>query len=262
MSIPFDKYQSTGNDFIMVDQRFTQYLTRQDKEIIEKLCDRKFGVGADGLILLELTEDADFEMIYFNADGNESTLCGNGGRSIVKFAQGIGLITDECEFLAVDGVHHAKINEDGDVELQMNNVKYVNVLDSYYTLDTGSPHFIRFCEDIEVLDVKKEGAEIRYSDNFTKEGINVNFVQKNGIGLKVRTYERGVEDETLSCGTGVTAAALASSLHFDEIQEEGVIDVKTLGGKLQVKFKRENGTFSNIWLCGPAMKVFKGIAYV
>jgi len=127
----------------MIDQRFTQYLTRKDIDVISKLCDRKFGIGADGLILLEFTEDADFEMIYFNSDGRESTLCGNGGRAIVKFAQGIGLITDECEFLAVDGVHNAIINQEGDVELQMNSVKSVNALDSYYTLNTGSPHYIK-----------------------------------------------------------------------------------------------------------------------
>ena len=131
MTIPFDKFQATGNDFIMIDQREQQYLSRKDTEIIEKLCDRRFGIGADGLILLRLAEDVDFEMIYFNADGRESTLCGNGGRSIVKFAQGIGLITNECEFLAIDGIHHAIINENGDVELQMNKVTEVNIFDDH-----------------------------------------------------------------------------------------------------------------------------------
>ncbi|MDG2449110.1 MAG: diaminopimelate epimerase [Saprospiraceae bacterium] len=262
MTIPFDKFQATGNDFIMVDQRTTQYLSKKDTDTIKKLCDRRFGIGADGLILLQLTDDADFEMIYFNADGRESTLCGNGGRSIVKFAQGIGLITDECEFLAVDGVHHAIINENGGVELQMNKVTEVNKYDDHYTLDTGSPHYITFYDDIKSVNVAEQGARIRYSDNFKKHGINVNFVQKNGTGIHVRTYERGVEDETLSCGTGVTAAAIAASLNYEDLPSGGAVNIRTIGGDLQVKFEKEGDTFKNIWLCGPAQKVFKGAAYI
>ncbi len=262
MSIPFDKFQATGNDFIIVDQRSTQYLTRQDTAIVKKLCNRRFGIGADGLILLQMADDVDFEMIYFNANGRESTLCGNGGRSIVKFAQGIGLITNECEFLAIDGVHHAIINENGGVELQMNRVKEVNVYDNHYTLDTGSPHYITFCKDIKNVNVENEGSAIRYSDSFKRHGINVNFVQMNGTGIHVRTYERGVEAETLSCGTGVTAAAIAASLNYEELPSEGTIDIHTNGGELQVKFQKEGDIFTNIWLCGPAKKVFKGVAYL
>ena len=262
MTIPFDKFQATGNDFIMIDQREQQYLSRKDTEIVEKLCDRRFGIGADGLILLQLAEDVDFEMIYFNSDGGESTLCGNGGRSIVRFAQGIGLINDECTFLAIDGIHHAIINENGDVELQMNKVTEVNIFDDHYTLDTGSPHYISFCDDIKGVNVVEEGAAIRYSYSFKKHGINVNFVQKNGTGIHVRTYERGVEGETLSCGTGVTAAAIASSLNYNELPSEGIIDIHTLGGELQVKYQREGDIFTNIWLCGPAKKVFKGVVYI
>ncbi len=262
MTIPFDKFQATGNDFIMIDQRSTHYLSRKDTDLIKKLCDRRFGIGADGLILLQLSDDVDFEMIYFNADGRESTLCGNGGRSIVKFAQGIGLITDECEFLAIDGVHHAVINENGGVELQMNRVALVNKFEDHYTLDTGSPHYITFCDDINNVNVAEQGAAIRYSDSFKRHGINVNFVQKNGSGIHVRTYERGVEDETLSCGTGVTAAAIAASLNYEELPSEGSINIHTIGGDLLVKFEKEGETFKNIWLCGPAQKVFKGAAYI
>ena len=227
MKLPFDKYQSTGNDFIMIDQRKEQYLTRADTDVIQQLCDRKFGIGADGLILLQLKEDVDFEMIYFNADGKESTLCGNGARSIVKFVQSIGIIHSECEFLAIDGIHHSIINENGDVELQMNPVKDVNVFDDHYTVDTGSPHYVTFCDRLVDIDVPQEGARIRNSDNFKKTGINVNFVQKVDDSLHVRTYERGVENETLSCGTGVTGAALAASLHFEHFNESKGIEIIT-----------------------------------
>lgn len=258
MTIPFDKFQATGNDFIMVDQRTNQYISRNNTDVIQKLCDRRFGIGADGLILLQLSEDVDFEMIYFNADGRESTLCGNGGRSIVKFAQGLGLITDKCEFLAIDGVHYAIINKNGNVELQMNRVTKVNKHEGHYTLDTGSPHYITFCENVNSIDIAKKGADIRYSDSYKKHGINVNFVHKKGADIHVRTYERGVENETLSCGTGVTAAAIAASLNYDEIPSEGSINIHTKGGELQVRFEKEGEIFSNIWLCGPAQKVFKG----
>jgi len=262
MRIPFDKYQSTGNDFVMIDQRSEQYLSKSDTDIIQKLCDRRFGVGADGLILLQLAENVDFEMIYFNADGRESTLCGNGGRSIVKFAQSLGIIHTECEFLAIDGVHHAIINENGGVELQMNPVNEINSFDSFVTMDTGSPHYVTFTESIHDLNVSEEGAAVRYSDNFKRNGINVNFVQKNGSGIHVRTYERGVEDETLSCGTGVTAAALAASLRYEDLKSLSSIDIHTKGGELKVKFRKEGDSFSDIWLCGPAQKVFKGVAYL
>ena len=262
MRIPFDKYQSTGNDFIMIDQRDDVFLTRNDTERIEKLCDRRFGIGADGLILLENADDVDFEMIYFNADGRESTLCGNGGRSIVKFAQSLGIIHDKCEFLAIDGVHHAIINDIGDVELQMNSVNNIKRNETHYILDTGSPHYVKFCDDIKQVSLPKNGAEIRYSDQFKREGINVNFVQKGQEEILVRTYERGVEDETLSCGTGVTAAALASCLNFDDVPKQGTMNILTKGGKLQVKYEEVDGSFKNIWLCGPAQKVFKGVAYI
>jgi diaminopimelate epimerase len=256
MKIPFYKYQGTGNDFIMIDQRQKKYIKKTDKKVINHLCDRRFGIGADGLILLQLTEGADFEMVYFNADGSESSMCGNGGRCIVAFAHFLQVVGNQCLFKAIDGMHEAKIDDNGWVELKMIDVKDIEIGKDYYLLNTGSPHFIVFVEDLTDIDVYENGREIRYSERFKTEGVNVNFVEIKPEILEVATYERGVEDETYSCGTGVTAAAIAYHLKNGKATE---VPIQTKGGNLKVRFnKNTEGVFKNIWLCGPATQVFKG----
>lgn len=257
MQIPFTKYQGTGNDFVMIDNRSTTYLTRSDTATIRLLCDRKFGVGADGLILLQNLEGYDFEMVYFNADGNESSMCGNGGRCITAFAAQLGIIEEKAFFLAIDGDHEAIIRSDGWVNLKMGDVEQVEQGDDAYILNTGSPHYVAFVEDLDDINVFENGQAIRYSARFKAEGINVNFVEKTAKGLHVATYERGVEDETLSCGTGVTAAALAYSL--EQGGELNRIAVDSKGGALEVLFTQtDRKQFKDIWLCGPAKRVFEG----
>ena len=259
MTIPFYKYQGTGNDFVMIDQRHNQWLRKSDVKQVSLLCDRKFGVGADGLILLQNTPNYDFEMIYFNADGHEGSMCGNGGRCVVAFAKYLSIIEKECHFLAVDGPHDALISGQDWVELKMTNVSSIEAGDGQYILNTGSPHFVTFVEDIDDVNVVETGAAIRYSKRFKKEGINVNFVEENKGELIVATYERGVEDETLSCGTGATAAALA---HFykNPNQQKNSIPITVKGGQLEVRFQAlENGGFQDIWLCGKAEQVFNGV---
>ncbi len=253
MEIQFYKYQGTGNDFIIIDNRNKnlQLTTEQ----INKLCDRKFGIGADGLMLMENAEGYDFKMVYYNADGNESTMCGNGGRCLVKFANDITIQKETYLFTAIDGAHIATIDEEGWVRLKMNDVNNVTMAGNDYVLNTGSPHYIKKIADADAVNVYKEGYAIRNNDTYKAEGINVNFVEQKAKSIKVRTYERGVEDETLSCGTGVTAAALVMAKHG----EQNKIPVETLGGNLRVEFyKKDDNHFENIWLCGPATFVFKG----
>lgn len=256
-AIPFFKYQGTGNDFVMIDQRATQYLTRADVTVIERLCNRRFGIGADGLILLQNREGYDFEMIYFNSDGRESSMCGNGGRCIVAFAKQLGVIENKAHFLAIDGEHDAIVRPDGWVELKMTDVKNIEIGTDFYYLNTGSPHYVTFVNDIEQVNVFEQGRAIRYNDRFNAEGTNVNFVETNENGITVATYERGVEDETLSCGTGVTAAAIAHYLKAGKNINTN-IPIQVKGGNLEVRFEPENGGFMNIWLCGPAELVFEG----
>ncbi|MBO2545906.1 diaminopimelate epimerase [Salegentibacter sp. BDJ18] len=258
MKIPFYKYQGTGNDFVMIDNR-QQLLSKNNTRIIKKLCDRKFGIGGDGLILLENpeVEGDDFKMVYFNADGNESSMCGNGGRCLVAFAKFLGIIQNEATFTAIDGLHKATISNHL-VSLQMQNVLDIKQLGNSAFLDTGSPHHVIFTKNVAGLDVKKEGAVIRYSDEYVANGgTNVNFVdmQEDNTFL-VRTYERGVEDETLSCGTGVTAVALAA--HASGKANTNTVKLIVPGGELSVSFKKENETYTNVWLTGPAEQVFKG----
>lgn len=225
-------------------------------EQIRLLCDRRFGIGADGLMLLELEPGIDFKMVYFNADGRESSMCGNGGRCITAFAKHLGIIDTEAKFLAVDGLHEAKIN-DREVSLKMNDVRQLEVGDDFFYLNTGSPHYVKFVEDLEHLDVYSEGRKIRYSDRFKAEGTNVNFVERRADGLFVRTYERGVENETYSCGTGVTAAALVAGFKGWSTDKHSC-HIQTPGGKLNVRFEKVlESTFYNIWLEGPATFVFK-----
>lgn len=262
----FWKYQGAGNDFVMVDQRQEQWLTRTDTALIEWLCDRRFGIGGDGLILLQNLPGYDFEMVYFNSDGRESSMCGNGGRCIAAFAKDLGIVASTCRFKAIDGDHDALVTateKPGEawVELKMGDVKKVDAQGNTYILNTGSPHFIRFEPAIQNLDMVAEGRAVRYSEQFKKEGINVNLVAEEAAanGLQIRTYERGVEDETLACGTGVTAAAIASHLHRKEKPGAYEIPVQAKGGNLSVRFTAApDGIFQDIWLCGPAAFVFEG----
>ncbi len=251
--LTFYKYQGTGNDFVIIDNRTQAYTPTTERN--RWLCDRKFGIGADGLICLQQSDKYDFEMLYFNSDGNESTMCGNGGRCLVAFAKQMGIITNFATFNAIDGLHEATINETNWVELKMNDVAKVEQHNGCFVLNTGSPHYIQFVENLNAIDVYNAGKDIRYSPLFRAEGINVNFVETENNRLNVATYERGVEDETLSCGTGVTAAAIAYGL---KNHISGEIPIQTKGGGLSVKFEKQNDTFKNVWLCGPATFVFKG----
>lgn len=257
MRLTFYKYQGTGNDFVMIDNRELK-ISKNNTKLIQRLCDRKFGIGADGLILLENSEDPkdDFKMVYFNADGNESSMCGNGGRCLVAFAKFLGIIEDTARFTAIDGPHDASV-KDGIVSLKMQEVNQVSENEDFLFLDTGSPHHVIFSENIATKDIKREGAEIRYSDRYKNGGTNVNFVEEiSEDAFSVRTYERGVEDETLSCGTGVTAVALAAYSSGKTKSEK--VKLITQGGELFVNFKKTENGFSDIWLSGPAQQVFKG----
>lgn len=256
MQIQFYKYQGTGNDFVILDNRDKKYESLT-KEQIEFLCNRRFGVGADGLMLLNLHPDYDFEMKYYNSDGKESSMCGNGGRCLTKFANDVGLVQTSYKFLAIDGEHESGINSDGTVALKMADVDEVRHDHGNFILNTGSPHFVMFTNDVMHLDVFKNGREIRNSDGFKKEGINVNFVeQTDSDKIIVRTYERGVEDETFSCGTGVTASALVC---FHNDNGFNRVEVQTRGGLLSVEYEKTGESYKNIWLNGPATKVFEGI---
>ncbi len=255
MQLTFYKYRGTGNDFVMIDNRQKTF-DKNDQEYIAFLCDRQFGVGADGLILLENHKDCDFEMVYFNADGNESSMCGNGGRCITAFAQFLGVIENQATFEAIDGTHKASIDS-GQVKLQMQDVKSVENHISHVFLNTGSPHHVEMVNDVKDVDVKSKGQTIRYSAAYNEAGSNVNFVTKNAKDhFSVRTYERGVEDETLSCGTGVTAVALA--MHAIGETNSQHVTLQTQGGELVVTFDKNNLGYENIWLIGPAIQVFKG----
>lgn len=254
MKIHFNKYQGTGNDFVVIDNRNGQFIKSQKS--IQLICDRKFGIGADGLILLESSVNHDFKMVYFNADGNEGSMCGNGGRCIVAFARKLGILKNETWFEAIDGLHYATI-ENGIISLKMNDVSVIENKESSLFLDTGSPHHIEFNESIEDLDVFKLGSSIRYSDIYGPEGTNVNFVEQTAPNeFKVRTYERGVENETLACGTGVTAVALAA--HHTKKTPDSTVKIAVLGGQLEVSFKLTDTVYTDIYLTGPAQFVFEG----
>lgn|SRR5690554_1039651 len=254
MILSFTKYHGTGNDFIMIDSTKDDsfYLSNEQ---IRFLCDRRFGIGADGLILIYKEKDFSFKMQYHNADGTQS-FCGNGARCAVHFSHSLNLFTDKAVFLAIDGVHEATLNNDT-VTLKMNDVEKIQKLAGTFILDTGSPHYVKFTEDVATQNMVEFGKKIRYSSAYKEKGINVNLVEiLDENQLKMRTYERGVEDETYSCGTGATAAALA----YAEMEKQKEIDVNILvkGGALAIKAKREHGHFSSIYLTGPAQKVFEG----
>ncbi|QPH37671.1 diaminopimelate epimerase [Pedobacter endophyticus] len=257
MNIKFFKYQGAGNDFILIDHT-SGPLQDIDNKVVERLCDRRFGIGADGLMFLTRHESYDFEMHYYNADGNLGSMCGNGGRCIVAFAKQLGIIKEKANFLAVDGPHYARISENGEwVDLQMINVEEISMDGTAYVLNTGSPHYVAQQDDLKNFDVFSAGKSIRYNNTYQAAGINVNFVQDMGSHLFVRTYERGVEDETYACGTGVTAVAMAMAKHK---QQTGHIktEIKVLGGDIKIEFDYDGKRFTNVFLCGPAKLVFEG----
>lgn len=254
MNIVFNKYQGAGNDFIIIDNR-RDIFDPSAAEIINKLCDRRFGIGADGLILVSNHKETDFEMKYFNSDGKIASMCGNGGRCTAHFSKKLNIAGANQKFMAFDGIHKAEV-EGGTVHLQMGNVNEYKLIDGNYFINTGSPHYVVFTRDVDSLDVFEEGKKLRWSPKFAPGGTNVNFVQVLDKGLYIRTFERGVENETLACGTGVTASAIASVLagHFDT----NSVDVKARGGNLKVDFNINKGKVSDIWLTGPATFVFEG----
>lgn len=264
MRVHFHKYQATGNDFVLIDNRSVKKSFSEEE--IKKVCDRRFGVGADGLILLEETDEGDFNMVYYNSDGTQS-LCGNGCRSAVEFAASLGIIDKDTSFNAFDGLHQASILENGTVRLKMSDVSGIKKLNDAYFMDTGSPHYVRFVKELDKFNVVEDGRKVRNSDMFKPGGTNANFVELlHNNAIAVRTYERGVENETLSCGTGVTAAAIAASLSG----YSSPVMVKVKGGNLAVEFKAGtpdtglaadgniSATFVDIFLIGPAKMVFEG----
>jgi diaminopimelate epimerase len=254
MNIPFYKYHGTGNDFVMIDNR-SLFFPKENKEIVHHLCDRHFGIGADGLILLENDAISDFKMIYFNADGSESTMCGNGGRCIVSFAHFLKIFSHTTTFSAMDGLHYAEIKNDL-ISLQMIDVREVKMHPEYVFTNTGSPHHVQLVSNIADFPVFSEGKKIR-TETYGKDGANINFVEKiDEHTFKVRTYERGVENETLACGTGVTAVAIA--MHKTKNTYKKNIHLKVVGGELDVTFEVENDLYKNVFLKGPATQVFKG----
>lgn len=254
MTIHFYKYQGAGNDFIILDNRDGKY-SGLTKDQILLLCSRHFAVGADGLMMLNNHADAAFEMKYFNADGKEGSMCGNGGRCMAAFAHKLGLVKDKVSFMTYDGLHEAVLIKEDWVELKMSDVNGVEFGNDYAILNTGSPHYVKLVEHLGDVDVVQEGRKIRNSERFRKEGVNVNFIEYGTNHLLVRTYERGVENETKACGTGVTAAALIVAGNQNQAYK---IPVATNGGNLEVRFDKINQKhFTNIWLCGPATFVFE-----
>lgn len=252
----FYKYQGTGNDFILIDNRNLKF-NAADYKLVAALCNRRFGIGADGLMLLQNKIGYDFEMVYYNADGNTGSMCGNGGRCIVEFARTLGLVNQKTLFYATDGDHEAVI-QPGFISLKMKDVTNIELNSEFCFLNTGSPHYVTFVNNLKNYNVLENGKKIRYNNRFKAEGTNVNFIEKIDNQLFVRTYERGVEDETYSCGTGVTAAALVAAVN-NNATANNYCNIKTLGGNLKVKFNKQDGnSFTNVWLEGPAEFVFKG----
>ncbi|MEY4962894.1 MAG: hypothetical protein RLZZ323_213 [Bacteroidota bacterium] len=256
MQLEFYKYQGTGNDFVMIDNRSNSF-PKENTQLVAYLCNRRFGIGADGLILLDSDTDVDFRMVYYNSDGNLSSMCGNGGRCLVAFAKKLNVIQSETTFIATDGLHYATVSDDGIVSLQMIDVAEINNTPEYSFLNTGSPHHVQLVSDIEHYNVKENGAAIRYGDLYGQQGSNINFVKKiDDTTFSLRTYERGVEDETLACGTGATAVAIA--MNATGQTNSNAINLNVEGGKLAVSFDKEDGKYTNVFLKGPAEFVFKG----
>ncbi len=257
-NLTFYKYQGTGNDFVMIDNR-SGFFPKANVKLISYLCNRRFGIGGDGLILLENDATANFKMVYYNADGNESTMCGNGGRCIVAFAHFLEIFKKETTFNAIDGLHHATINDSGIVALQMIDVAKATIKKEagFTFLFTGSPHHVQVVEGLKDFDVFENGKNIRYSELYAPGGTNVNFVERlTDDTFKIRTYERGVEDETLSCGTGATAVAIAMNFLGEAVGDK--INIQVEGGEVQVTFDQNNEKYYNVMLTGLAKQVFKG----
>ena len=254
MIIQFNKYQGAGNDFIIIDNR-KEIINPSDVKLINKLCDRRFGIGADGLILISSHKQADFEMKYFNSDGNIGSMCGNGGRCTAHFSLNHKIAGKKQKFIAFDGIHEASV-DNNIVRLQMADVNEYTLIDGNYFLNTGSPHYVVFTKNIDQMDVNEEGKKLRWSQKFAPGGTNVNFVEVHDNELYIRTFERGVEEETLACGTGVTASAIASVLagHFDT----NSVNVRARGGNLKVELAIKDKKITNVWLTGPATFVFEG----
>jgi diaminopimelate epimerase len=256
MELEFYKYQGTGNDFVMIDNRSSTF-PKENTQLVAHLCDRRFGIGADGLILLDTDATTDFRMVYYNSDGNLSSMCGNGGRCLVAFAKKLNVIQNETTFVATDGLHYATVGADGIVSLQMIDVAEIKNTQDYSFLNTGSPHHVQIVEDLQHFNVKENGAAIRYGNLYGQAGSNINFVKKiDETTFSLRTYERGVEDETLACGTGATAVAIAMNATGQTNSNE--INLNVEGGKLAVSFDKVNEKYTNVFLKGPAEFVFKG----
>ena len=256
MNFQFEKYQGAGNDFIILDDREDSF-PDQDHSLIQKLCDRHFGIGADGLILLRDSSRSDFKMLYFNANGHPSSLCGNGSRCVFAFAKKHKIVSNQGTFETSDGTHKGSITPDDLICIEMGDVLKIEKRDMAIFMDTGSPHHIEFVDEVSAVDVKVQGAAIRYGAPYFEAGSNANFVEKvNENEFNIRTYERGVEDETLACGTGAVAAAIA--VHFSELTPLNVVKINALGGRLQVSFTPDSGQYKNIQLTGPAVFVFSG----
>lgn len=257
MTVSFDKYQGAGNDFVMIDNRNDEYSFSMEDVI--KLCRPHFGIGSDGLIMLEKSQKADFNMRFFNPDGSNGMMCGNGGRCVAAFAKKLGIFEDTCTFEAPDGIHHAKLIN-GDISLRMVNPHSITFHDDGIYMNTGTSHFVRFVEDLENIDVEDEGRKLRHDKRFDKySGCNANFVKKdNGVSIHVRTYERGVERETLACGTGVCASCIAFALQERIPDGKHSISVHTRGGDLKVEFCKQKETITDVWLQGKGEYVFSG----
>ena len=254
MTVEFYKYHGTGNDFVLIDNR-SLFFDKNNTELISKICSRHFGVGADGLILLENDNLYDFKMIYFNSDGKQTSMCGNGGRCIISFAKKLNIIDDKANFMAIDGIHEGIINNNL-IKIKMNTVSEIQNINTGFLLDTGSPHFVKFCDSIDNINVFEFGRELRNNKEISEDGVNINFTEViDNSSIKVRTYERGVENETLSCGTGVIASAL--SAYKKGLVDTNRIKINTLGGELFVSFEFNN-IYKNIWLEGPVIEVYKG----
>lgn len=256
MKLIFHKYQGTGNDFVMIDNRKNDF-PKENIKLIEHLCDRRFGIGGDGLILLENDSQTNFKMVYYNSDGNQSTMCGNGGRCLVAFAKSLNVIKNQATFNAIDGLHNATIDQNGIVSLQMQDVSEIKIETDYIYLNTGSPHHVTMVENLPLYNVKENGSRIRNSDLYGKVGSNINFAtQITDNEFKIRTFERGVEDETLSCGTGATATAIA--MHATNKTKSNSIKINVEGGNLEISFDFIDNKYINVFLKGKAKFVFAG----
>jgi diaminopimelate epimerase len=264
MLLNFHKYQATGNDFIIIDDREKAFDVNNNS-LIQRLCHRKFGIGADGLILLRNEKEVDFRMLYYNADGYEGSMCGNGGRCVTAFAHQLLPSKTQFQFMAFDGLHKSAVksvyNDGFIVKLEMQQVAAPEIIGNDLLLNTGSPHYVKFVTDVALTDVNVEGKSIRNSGPFLRNGVNVNFVEINQQFLTMRTYERGVEDETLSCGTGATAAAIAA--FWNKKIDTNSVDIHTRGGNLNVSFDASNNKiFTSVYLTGEATPVFEGKMHV